>query len=70
MRRSGFLEGILVLIVLASGILGWGWLMQVTVERVDVRGSTNALPDEIRELAGVGSFTFSRFYFYSKLRAF
>lgn len=54
MRRSGFLEGILVLIVLASGILGWGWLMQVTVERVDVRGSTNALPDEIRELAGVG----------------
>jgi len=55
MTRSGFLEGILILIVLASGILGWGWLMQVTVERVDVRGTNNALPDEIRELAGVDS---------------
>ncbi|GMQ81230.1 MAG: cell division protein FtsQ/DivIB [Rhodothermia bacterium] len=55
MRRSGFLEGILVLIVLTTGILGWGWLMQVTVERVDVRGTVNALPGEIRELAGVDS---------------
>ena len=54
-RRSGFLEGIVVLIVLACGILGWGWLMQVTVERIDVRGTTNALPEEIRELAGVDS---------------
>lgn len=52
-RRSGYLQGMFILIVLVSGIMGWGWLMSVSVERLNVQGSKNAEPDEIRELARI-----------------
>ena len=52
-RRSGYMQGMFILLVLVLGIMGWGWLMRVTVDRIDVHGATNAEPDEIVELAGV-----------------
>ncbi len=52
-RRSGYLQGMFILIVLVSGIMGWGWLMRVEVEHVNVQGASNAGPDEIRDLARI-----------------
>ena len=49
--RSGYLQGMFILIVLVSGIMGWVWLMGVIVDRVDVHGTTHADEQEIRDLA-------------------
>ena len=38
MRRSGFIQGIAILLVLAGGFMGWSWLMEVTLERIEIRG--------------------------------
>jgi len=52
-RSSGFLQGMMIVIVLAGGIAGWQWLMRVTVEKIDIRGLRVASEHEIRALAGV-----------------
>ncbi len=52
-RSSGFLQGMMIVIVLAGAIAGWQWLMRVTVQQIDIRGVHVASTDEIRALAGV-----------------
>lgn len=50
MRRSGFIQGIAILLVLAGGFMGWRWLMEVTLEGIEIRGVVNATELEIRDL--------------------
>jgi len=52
-KRSGFLQGIAILLVLAGGFMGWRWLMQVTLEHIEIRGTMNATCEEILRLAAV-----------------
>jgi len=55
LRRSGYLQGMFILVVLLCGAMGWGWLMHVTVERIDVRQAHYTDPEEVREIADVDS---------------
>jgi len=52
-RRSGFIHGMFILIVLVAAAMAWGWLMQVTVKQIDVRHVVNANETEVLDLAGV-----------------
>ena len=53
MRRAGFLQGIAILLVLSGGFMGWRWLMQVTLESVEIRDTLNATDIEIRDLVAL-----------------
>lgn len=54
-RRSGFLQGMAILLVLSAALMGWRWMQQVTVLRIQIRGYENATEQEIRTLVSIDS---------------
>jgi cell division protein FtsQ len=52
-RRSGFFQGMILVMILAGGIAGWQWLMRVTLQRIEIRGTYVADAEEVRSLAGL-----------------